>query len=105
MLCLKQNTEGPVKSNGAGIGINSITSLVRLAALESAFRPNLSLGTQVAFFVTLRVLNYINSVTSLVRFSARRLKTISAAKDASTNSSFVLKHTSYCGQLPVPQSL
>ena len=39
--------------------------LGRLAALESAFRPNLSLGTQVAFFVTLRVLNYIISIISL----------------------------------------
>jgi hypothetical protein len=41
--------------------------LGRLAALESAFRPNLSLGTQVAFFVTfkLRVLNYINLIISL----------------------------------------
>ena len=39
--------------------------LGRLAALESAFRPNLFLGTQVAFFVTLRVLNYIFSIISL----------------------------------------
>ncbi len=36
-----------------------------VAALESAFRPNLSLGTQVAFFVTLRALNYIISILSL----------------------------------------
>jgi hypothetical protein len=67
MLCLKQNTLGfPFKISRERLNRHQFDhQLGRLAALESAFPPNLSLGTQVAFFVTLRVLNYINSITSL----------------------------------------
>jgi hypothetical protein len=75
MLCLKQNTKGGLPLNRSVLesGINSITSLgclVRSAALMSASRPNLSLGTQVAVFTALCVLNYITSTTSLVRSAA-----------------------------------
>jgi hypothetical protein len=77
MLCFKQNrdTKGargvhrglPLNRNRCWNRHHFDHQLRRLAALESAFRPNLSLGTQVAFkfFVTLRVLNYIISIISL----------------------------------------
>jgi hypothetical protein len=68
-VCLKQNTKTlrgfSLKSNRCWNRHHFDHQLGRLAALESAFRPNLSLGTQVAFFVTLRVLNYIISIISL----------------------------------------
>ncbi len=54
MLCLKQNTKGglPLNRIGAGIGISSITSLVRSAALMGASRPNLQVLLPVARRVT-----------------------------------------------------
>jgi hypothetical protein len=69
MICLKQNTKWgwPHKTICIVSDHLSITSLVRSVALMSASRPNLSLGTQVAFFTALCVLNYNLSITSLVR--------------------------------------
>jgi hypothetical protein len=73
MLCLKQNTKGglPFNRNLCSNRHHFDHQLGRLAALESAFRPNLSLGTQVASSVTLRVLNYIISIISWAVSSAR----------------------------------